>query len=154
MNRIHIVDAAGFYIETKKVPNGIEILGSVSTDIPATALANAKAWCWNGAQWIQAKKVFIAVVERKQYSQDDWVIKNGFTGYKILAAAKNDSLAQFFYESMKAAPHVVMGDERLSIAYGYFVGAGYITNAEANAICETEVTPLTSELVAALMGAV
>lgn len=82
-----------------------------------------------------------------KFSQDEWVIRNGFVGYKILDAAKNDSLAQFFYESMKAAPYVTTADPRVSIAYGYFVGAGYITAQEAATVCGFDVEPLTAQQV-------
>lgn len=154
MNNAHIVDSLGFYVETQRLPAGIEILGSITDDIPDIALEQEKAWRWIGGEWIQDDiPVFVPTIEPQKYSQDEWVIKNGFTGYKILSAAKSDSLAQFFYESMKAAPYVTTADPRLAIAYGYFVGAGYITNDEADSVCGFEIEPLTAEQVAEKMGA-
>jgi hypothetical protein len=90
----------------------------------------------------------------KQYTQDEWVKQNGFTGYKILTATKTDSLAQFFYEVMKAAPYVTTADPRLGIAYGYFIGAGYITGDEALRVCGFAVEPLTQEQVQTRMDAI
>lgn len=155
MTKVHIVDGSGFYVETQNLPDGIEVLGSITAELPVAPVAPGKAWRWVGDSWIQDDEPdFVPVTDHQKYTQDEWVVKNGFTGYKILAAAKADSLAQFFYESMKAAPYVTTADPRLGIAYGYFVGAGYITSAEANSVCGFEVEPLTAEQVAEKMGAV
>lgn len=89
----------------------------------------------------------------KKYSQAEWIKKNGITGFKILAATKSDPLAQYFHEVLKAEDLVSTADPRLAIAYGYYVGAGYITQAEANSICEFPVDALTAEQVQQKMEA-
>lgn len=152
MNKAHRVDNLGYLIETQLLPPGIEILGSINTELPETPLDPGKAWRWMEGEWIQDEKPrFVEATNYKKYSQAEWIRKNGFTGYKILSAAKADPLAQYFHEVLKAEELVSTADARLAIAYGYYVGAGYITQAEADSICEFSVNALTTEQVQQLM---
>lgn len=87
------------------------------------------------------------------FTQDQWVIRNGGVGYEILKASKTDDLVQYFYEAMKATPIVIPDNPRTLLAYGYFVGAGIVSQEDADRICMTSVTPFTkSEAEAALHG--
>jgi hypothetical protein len=154
MNIIHSIDIDGFLVETNAVPHGIEIISGIKTAIPNAPLVAGKAWRWVDNQWVQNTKPFFSEKNTsKKFTQSEWLLRNGLTGYKILAATKTDPLAQYFHEVMKAEEIVSTADTRLAIAYGYFVGAGYITQEEADRVCGFEVEPLTAAQVQEKMEA-
>jgi hypothetical protein len=148
MRTINLIDGNGFFLRSTKVQDGINHANSVSLSLPVGDLGVGKGWRWDGHQWEQADDPRLAsVAESKIYTQAEWIRKNGFTGYKILNATKTDPLAQYFHEVLKAEDVVSMEDDRLAIAYGYYIGAGYITQEEADEICGFVVDPLTAEQV-------
>lgn len=148
MKKFHTVDVLGFYLDTQFVPVGIDIVGGISVDLPSDSLGQGMSWRWSGDQWLQAETPpYVQAVEHKTYTQAEWIRKNGLTGYKILSATKSDPLAQYFHEVLKAEDIVSTADKRLEIAYGYYVGAGYISQEEADSVCGFPVDPLTAEQV-------
>lgn len=148
MRNINLIDGNGFFLSSTKVQDGIDYANGVSSPLPVSALQLGKNWRWTGDLWEQADMpVIIQPVEGKTYTQAEWIRKNGFVGYKILNASKVDSLAQYFYEVLKAEDIVSTVDARLAVAYGYYVGAGYVTQEEADEICGFSVEPLTAEQV-------
>ena len=60
-------------------------------------------------------------------------------------------MVQWFYEVMRQAPYITPSDQRLVLAYGYFVNLGLMTDEEASAICGTQIAPLTKEQVIAIL---
>jgi hypothetical protein len=146
MKKVSLLDDHGFFKESIVVPDGIYYANSVSSSLPVTALESGRNWRWSGERWEQGEMP-VQSFEDKTYTQAEWIRKNGFTGFKILSATKSDPLAQYFHEVLKAEDVVSTSDGRLAIAYGYYVGAGYITQEEADEICGFSVEPLTAEQV-------
>lgn len=145
MNKVFLFDVDGFYSGHDFTQQGINYASSTSTPVPVESIGVGEEWKWTGSEWVKAIRP-VASVERK-YTQQEWIVWNGFTGYKILAATKSDPLAQYFHEVLKAEGVVSTGDSRLGIAYGYYVGAGYITQEEADRICGFVVESLSAEQV-------
>lgn len=87
-----------------------------------------------------------------RYTHDQWAKRNGIFGFKIVDAAKTDTMVQWFYEVMRQAPYITPSDQRLTLAYGYFVNLGLMTAEEAGAICGTEIAPLTKDQVIAILA--
>ena len=85
------------------------------------------------------------------YTHDQWAKRNGIFGFKIVDASKTDTMVQWFYEVMRQAPYITPSDQRLALAYGYFVNLGLMTAEEAGAICGTQIVPLTKDQVIAIL---
>lgn len=87
----------------------------------------------------------------KRYTHDDWAKRNGGFGFKIIDAAKTDTLVGWFYEVMRQAPYITPSDRRLALAYGYFVNLGLMTQEQASEICGIEILPYTKEQIMAII---
>ena len=87
----------------------------------------------------------------ERFTHDQWAKRNGIFGFKIVDAAKTDTMVQWFYEVMRQAPYITPSDQRLALAYGYFVNLGLMTDEEASAICGTQIAALTKDQVIAIL---
>jgi hypothetical protein len=87
----------------------------------------------------------------EKYTHDQWAKRNGIFGFKIVDAAKTDTMVQWFYEVMRQAPYITPSDQRLALSYGYFVHLGLMTQDQASAICGIEITPYTKEQIIAII---
>lgn len=87
----------------------------------------------------------------EKYTHDQWAKRNGIFGFKIVDAAKTDTMVQWFYEVMRQAPYITPSDPRLSLAYGYFVSLGLMTAEQASEVCGTEITARTKAQIIAIL---
>lgn len=86
------------------------------------------------------------------FTHDEWNKRNGAYGALIIEAAETDSLVRFFREAMRDAPYLTPSDERLALAYGYFVDRSIMSALVASQICGIEIVAMSKSQVMAAMN--